>query len=390
MQQSLVWSGAVIATEAAVQSSGSGEYRLNSNPACQSDSESTEKKDTRHATNPQAAHQSSPGWECEEGDLPEEDPVQLEGTQEVAEEPGDEGEDLPDNEEHDTLSSDTHPTDTVQSRNARAPKWRPWQDRYLVKMVDQLRPFEANRHEANEAWDNLAFELLEESTEKDENNPVDRTGTACRSRFFLLVKFHEAEQTRSKQKTGTDEEVSEHIRLLDDLVEQVHANKIEGRNTSAQAQKKADMEKQAGLEIRDAAMRGIAQRENLTDIADENAPLRERQGQRKRRRSSSEASEKGNIKKGRYSKLEEVLTQHNRDDEERLKEAHERDEMHHQEILEVQNRTIDVLKDLNESIKDMHRESQELRHRDRETQHQQSQLLASLATLVVANSSAKQ
>ncbi|KAF8160114.1 hypothetical protein K438DRAFT_1985918 [Mycena galopus ATCC 62051] len=35
--------------------------------------------------------------------------------------------------------------DTVQSQNARSPRWLSWQDRLLIRVVEQLRPFTAMR-----------------------------------------------------------------------------------------------------------------------------------------------------------------------------------------------------------------------------------------------------
>ncbi|THU76939.1 hypothetical protein K435DRAFT_812937 [Dendrothele bispora CBS 962.96] len=323
-----------------------------------------------------AAHSPSPTWDCEEGDtIPEEDPESGgsdNGTGGITDD--------------DSGSSDEDQVDAQQSRNARAPNWKPWQDRYLVQMVDKLRPFEAGRHETSKAWDNLSIALKAESSKKGPKSTVDRTGTACRSRFLLLVKFHEQEQTRSKQKTGTNEEVDEHVRLMDDLVEQVRESKLEGKNKT---QKKDDTEKQAGLEIRDAAMKSLVPRENLTDIAGEDAPIRERQGQRKRRRSSSVVSDKENEsspKKRHRNKIDEVIKRRNKDDEKRLEEARECEEKRHKESIEVQTQMVGVLQNLNTSINEMRQESRESHLKDTEAQGQQSQILASLATIVAAAS----
>lgn len=139
------------------------------------------------------ARDTSITWDCEDGDMPEDYALHGEeagqedaGTSESSEQDDAAGDDN-DNSEHE----DGNPVDEQQARNARSPNWQPWQDRYLIKMVDKLRPFEAGRRETTNAWEELSSALLKESTEANAKSPIDRTGTACRARFYLLVKFHE-------------------------------------------------------------------------------------------------------------------------------------------------------------------------------------------------------
>jgi hypothetical protein len=117
---------------------------------------------------------------------------------------------------------------SVQSKNARSQPWRPWQDRALIQNANKLRPFDAARGDATRnAWDNFSVDLLKDSALN--GTPINRTGEACRARFQKLIKAHKvsdpfthisafaeyikADQTRSLQKTGTDEEVDNHIEV---------------------------------------------------------------------------------------------------------------------------------------------------------------------------------
>ncbi len=108
---------------------------------------------------PSVTRQESPTWECEHGVLPDVD----------AEAP---------------LSE----PDTRQSQNAQAPRWKPWQDRELISEVDIIRPFaETSATAVGEAWSRVASELLRKSKP---GSLIDRTASACRSRFERLVVLH--------------------------------------------------------------------------------------------------------------------------------------------------------------------------------------------------------
>ncbi|THU87439.1 hypothetical protein K435DRAFT_867289 [Dendrothele bispora CBS 962.96] len=300
---------------------------------------------------------ASPTWDCENDDLPTQNPSD-------SEDQADSNHDFGSNDQQDedvtpggdveaqTGESDDEDNeqDSHQRVNARSPNWKAWQDRYLIQMVDKLRLFDITRSEQRGAWDELSSALRVKSSQKGPKSTVDRTGQACRARFNLLVKFHEQEQTRSKQITGTNEEVDEHIQLLDGLVKQYRESKVANKGVN---QQKLDLEKQAGLEIRDAAMQGMVPRENLTDVTEgSDASVRERQGHRKRRRSLSDTEDKENspLKKARQQKFDEVLAKHNAEDESRLREACECKEKHHQETIEVQRLMVDTLQNLNAVI----------------------------------------
>ncbi|KAJ7093706.1 hypothetical protein C8R44DRAFT_890610 [Mycena epipterygia] len=189
----------------------------------------------------------------------------------------------------------------TQSQNARSGRWLPWEDRLLIQ-------------------------------EK-------------------ILKAHNADQTRSLQKTGTDEEVNNHIELMTQVAELVHAHDSEKDERSVAARKKADVETQAALELRDSAMKGLVRREALTDVATlEGASVREKEGQRKRRRSLIETTEteKENRTddivepkpKRRHNQLAEIVKTRNASDAKRLDQARQIDEQRHAQTIALQQRSL--------------------------------------------------
>ncbi|KAJ6527936.1 hypothetical protein DFH09DRAFT_1094567 [Mycena vulgaris] len=242
---------------------------------------------------------------------------------------------------------------TTQSHNARSARWMPWQDRLLIQEVEKHRPFTAARGDATrDAWAALAVELLKDSTMN--GTAVDRTGPACLARFQKLLKAHNADQTKSLQKTSTDEEVNQHIELMTQVVELFDAQKFARHERSSAAQKKADVETTAALQLRDGAMRGLVHRENLTDVALlDGASVREKQGQRKHRRAADTSdSEKENDDSGaarpkrRRNQLTEIVKGRNAADAKRLEQARKRDEERHAETLALQERSLQLQQDM--------------------------------------------
>ncbi|KAJ6494599.1 hypothetical protein DFH09DRAFT_353512 [Mycena vulgaris] len=244
--------------------------------------------------------------------------------------------------------SNPNELNVTQSQNARSARWLPWQDRLLIQEVEKHRPFNAARGDATkEAWATLAVELLKDST--IDSTPINRTGPSCRARFQKLLKAHSADETRSLQKTGTDEEVDSHLELLTQVSELVRARELEKDEKSATARKKADVEAQAALQLRDSAMKGLVRREALTDVATlDGASVREKQGQRKRRRSAEGAfePEKENDEivqpksKRRRNQLTDIVKSRNASDAKRLDQARKLDEQRHAESMVLQQRSL--------------------------------------------------
>lgn len=159
------------------------------------------------------------------------------------------------------------------------------------------------------------------------------------------------------------------------VVELVHAHELEKHERSSASRKKADVETNAALELRDAAMKGIVRRDALTDVAQlDGASFREKQGQRTskyvhttdftklrpslifpRRRHSDTLSDsdKENStsdahrkpKRGR-NQLAEIVKQRNAADEKRLDKAREIDERRHAETKALHERTLGLQENL--------------------------------------------
>ena len=116
-----------------------------------------------------------------------------------------------------------------QARNASNSRWLPWQDQFLASEAIRLHPFlKARGTPIQEAWDQLAEEMHRDSGQK--GTVIDHTGSACRAWFKLIIEAHKVcfkqysycfithlpsylqkSETWLLQKTGTDEQVDDHI-----------------------------------------------------------------------------------------------------------------------------------------------------------------------------------
>jgi hypothetical protein len=131
--------------------------------------------------------------------------------------------------------------ESKQVRNARNPKWAPWQDRFLAAEALKHRPFlEARGAPIQAAWDSLATSMGEDSAR--EGTVITRTGSACRARFkvlmdafdvcgvslslfvLLLINGLQKDEARSLQKTGTNKEVNDHIEVSNQTLLMFQAN----------------------------------------------------------------------------------------------------------------------------------------------------------------------
>ncbi|KAJ7327567.1 hypothetical protein DFH08DRAFT_816409 [Mycena albidolilacea] len=94
----------------------------------------------------------------------------------------------------------------------------------------------------------------------------------------LAYEIGQANEARSLQKTGTDEEIDEYIELLGELCSLYNTG---GMVATAESRKKVDLETQAGIELQDASMKALVNCNKLVDIASlSSASVREHQGQR--------------------------------------------------------------------------------------------------------------
>ncbi|KAJ7362592.1 hypothetical protein DFH08DRAFT_799616 [Mycena albidolilacea] len=110
------------------------------------------------------------------------------------------------------------PVNTIQSQNAYSPPWLPWHDHSLIQTAERLCPFNTPRSDTTKnVWDDFTVELLKDSTAN--GTRINHIGVACRVRFQKLLKAH--------KKTGTNEEVDQHIELMSQITNLVHAHEHE-------------------------------------------------------------------------------------------------------------------------------------------------------------------
>ncbi|KAJ7881459.1 hypothetical protein B0H13DRAFT_2345118 [Mycena leptocephala] len=237
---------------------------------------------------------------------------------------------------------DVDPETRIASRNARAPAWQPWQDRLLITQVNADRPFLAA----------LRLELVFYSVWR-----------GMQGSFQVLEKEIEA---RSLQKTGTDEEIDEFMELLGDLCSLLDAEST----TTENSRKKIDLEAQAGLELRDASMRGLVRGENLVDVATlPGASARERQGQRGKKRKNRDddkenRSESRNAaskrRRRRNTELDDLLNRRIEEDKAALEACSKQDAEKHTQQMDVLNKLVDCVQGLNNRIPDMQGEQENM------------------------------
>ncbi|KIJ43671.1 hypothetical protein M422DRAFT_252912 [Sphaerobolus stellatus SS14] len=268
-------------------------------------------------------------------------------------------------------------------QNAKSPHWQAWQDRYLAKEVFAERPFLVGHRGAASAWDALAAKLLEDIM-RDES-VIDRTGAACRGRFRRLVKAHNKDNTRSLQKTGTDEQVDEHVKIMTDLVALVNEHQASKEEFTRTSKRQQVLQQKAAEQMRDASTTGCVPRKTLADVAQlDGATVREKQGQRKRKSTQSSAhsgSEKENIgagacKRARHqSAIKKALIQHEETDQKQLKEVLVRDDQRHKELRGGLDRMADSITQLSDAVRIQS---------DRETERnaQQMELMKMVNTLL--------
>ncbi|KIJ31629.1 hypothetical protein M422DRAFT_266657 [Sphaerobolus stellatus SS14] len=277
----------------------------------------------------------SPSWDCETGPLPlNEDPTESDVVHAES----------PKSPSPPCLFDSSESINEVQavgrqSTNAQSPRWLPWQDRFLASEVLKHKPFQEPRRDTQKAWKNLADELRKDS--RSVGTEIGRTGSACRARFYKILDGHRKNETRSLQKTGTDEEVDEHVENLTELASLVDSHEEVKTQKTAAGKKRVSAEQQAALDLRKSAMLGVVNRDTLTDVSHlEGATVREKQGQRKRKHASAgpsglDTEDKENIpvKRPRQSAIERIIEKRQKDDEELLKEVREREDQRQHELL---------------------------------------------------------
>ncbi|KAJ6554738.1 hypothetical protein B0H19DRAFT_1154409 [Mycena capillaripes] len=280
---------------------------------------------------------------------------------------GDQGEDVGQEDEEDELEDDADldPEIRLQAQNACAPAWQPWQDRLLIVQVSADRPFLVPRHSRMAAWDGTADALAVSSAQQGQNSYFTRSGEACKARFNYLKKKYKADQARLLQKTGTDEEVNEFMELLGDLCLLLDAETASSSHTT---RNKIDLEAQAGVELRDASMRGLVRRDRLVDVASlASAMARERQGQRGQKRKGRD-NEKENASQSRNATckrrkkkkraFDDILNQRLKEDKVAFEACSRREEEQHAQQMGILNKLADCVQGLNDRISGMQDEQE--------------------------------
>ncbi|KAF5367532.1 hypothetical protein D9758_003603 [Tetrapyrgos nigripes] len=219
--------------------------------------------------------------------------------------------------------------------NRQSSNWLPWQDRALIQQVNKVRPFEA-KGKSGQKWEEVSHDLLQSQSEDGtKKTPIQRSGESCKRRFNRLIEAHQRGESESLQKTGTNEEVTGHVQLMAEIYSLFIENQSNVKSLSAKAQQKVQNEANAGLELREASMKGMVPREGLTDVAVGNATVRERQGQRRRRvesDSDSDSNNKENLEPKRKrvrtsvaTSVKDAIQQHLDNNDSAVQEAQERE-----------------------------------------------------------------
>lgn len=120
-------------------------------------------------------------------------------------------------------------------------------DVILMKEVIASRPYAAGYGKVMAAWDALASKVVAQAEAKVTNfRPRHVDGKACQSRFKTLLDKHKKFNALSERKSGSSEEETELVTLLDDINADYH-DFIEAANEAKDA--KASVER--GKEVYD-------------------------------------------------------------------------------------------------------------------------------------------
>ncbi|KIO15655.1 hypothetical protein M407DRAFT_207714 [Tulasnella calospora MUT 4182] len=149
------------------------------------------------------------------------------------------------NEAHSSTEESEDDEEPESVGHGRGRGWLPWQDRLLITEAKALRTFLAPHGSKSQAWEELAAVLKEKSLGK-----VTRSGPTCKARFSKLIKAHRANETRSLQATGKNEEIDEHVQSLTEIVQLLDDANLETERATESAWMKIEMERRVGLEMR--------------------------------------------------------------------------------------------------------------------------------------------
>ncbi|KAJ6484797.1 hypothetical protein C8R45DRAFT_1098945 [Mycena sanguinolenta] len=292
---------------------------------------------------------------------------------------GDEKGDSEEDELEDEGDVDDPGPNPTQAQNARSPPWQPWQDRLLITQVDADRPFQQLRRSRRSAWDATADSMGSASAQQGPNSYFTRSGEACKARFKFLAKKYKvrqtyerqisdfypvkADQARSLQKTGTDEEIDGFMELLGELCSLMDTETA----TAGISSKKTNLETVAGLELRDASMKGLVKGDQLVDVTTlEGASVRERQAHTRKNDDNKENGKSRNARCKRRKRtntaLDDVLNQRIEEDKAALEACSKQDAEKHAQQMAVLTKLADCMQGINDRLSGLQNEQEKTNH----------------------------
>ncbi|KAG0136753.1 hypothetical protein HOY82DRAFT_599019 [Tuber indicum] len=136
----------------------------------------------------------------------------------------------------------------------RGAAWQPWEDRALVQQVQADDPILGQLGRKEERWSEVSKGLTRYG--------MSRSWSSCKDRMEKLIQWHKKAETRSKQKTGTDEEVTAHIKILDDITLRYESL---SKNFEIRQLAKTSLEKkrEEGKKLRQCSLEGLVRKRSL-------------------------------------------------------------------------------------------------------------------------------
>ncbi|KAG8793168.1 hypothetical protein FRC12_003678 [Ceratobasidium sp. 428] len=266
-----------------------------------------------------------------------------------------EGNRAADEEESDDETSD-HQAKGRRGRPIGAKDWKPWEDRALAHEALAMEMWKVGRtgEKSTRAWDSLAAAIA------NKDRSFQRIGTACRKRFHILLTHEKNVETRALQTTGEGEDIENHLEVMGDILVRFRDHESQREEKSSTAKAKAELEKTAGAEMRDAAMKDLVRRDDLTDVTRiKGATAREKGGQRtERKRAKSNPDAGARSKKARMdvtSELQDIVAERNASDKATIEEANRLDQERHDETTHILEGLTGELRELTNTLKEDYR-----------------------------------
>ncbi|KAG0125364.1 hypothetical protein HOY82DRAFT_543193 [Tuber indicum] len=139
-------------------------------------------------------------------------------------------------------------------KRMRGAAWQPWEDQALVRQVQEDDPILSQLGRKEDRWREVLTSLT--------GYGMSRSWSSCKDGMEKLVQWHKREETRSKQKTGTNEEVTDYIERLDDITLRYESL---SKNSKIKQQAKMTIEKKReyGKKLRESSLAGVVKKCSL-------------------------------------------------------------------------------------------------------------------------------